>query len=204
MSPEQTAIFAFTCLGFGFIPGPALLQTVSLTLQHGRRVGFLSALGIHAGAFFQICIVALGAVAILKTSPVLYSGMKVAGGAYLIWLGVQRIRARCVDKDASVDVPGNVLLSSAFIEASNPKSALFYFSFLLQFADPTASLGLGWQLFLLGACANLLFSAADVFCILLAHPLRARVTPAGQALRFGQPLSGALFIVLGLVAIFGD
>jgi threonine/homoserine/homoserine lactone efflux protein len=204
MSPEQAAVFTLTCIGFGFIPGPALLQTVSLTLQHGRRVGLLSALGTHLGAFLQIGVVALGAVAILKTSPVLYSVLKVLGGAYLIWLGVQRIRTRYTDRDAAIDVPNNVLLSSALIEASNPKSALFYFSFLVQFTDPSASVGLGWQLFLLGACANLLFSAADIFCIVLAHPLRTRIAPGGGAMRIGQPLAGALFIVLGVVAILGD
>ncbi|RDU97329.1 LysE family translocator [Trinickia dinghuensis] len=204
MSPEQITLFMLTCLGFGFIPGPALLQTVSLTLQHGRRAGFLSALGIHAGAFVQICIVAVGAVTILKTSPVLYSILKVIGGAYLIWLGVQRIYERYTAQDALAEVPNNVLISSALIEASNPKSALFYFSFLLQFTDPNSSIGLGWQLFLLGAGANLLFSAADVFCIALAHPLRTRLRPGGQVLRIGQLLAGALFIVLGLVAILSD
>ncbi|KVT87415.1 lysine transporter LysE [Burkholderia ubonensis] len=203
MSPEQALFFGLTCVGFGFIPGPALLQTVSLTLQHGRRAGFLSALGIHLGAFFQICIVAIGAVAVLKTSPMLYHVLKVVGGAYLVWLGIQRIRAP-VGQNAAIDVPRNVVSSSAFIEASNPKSALFYFSFLLQFTDPDASLGLGWQLFLLGACANVLFSAADVFCILLAHPLRARMSPGGQALRIGQFLAGTLFIVLGVCAIVSD
>ena len=82
-------------------------------------------------------------------------------------------------QDAAIDVPNNVVSSSAFIEASNPKSALFYFSFLLQFTDPDASLGLGWQLFLLGACANLLFSAADVFCaaIVAPAPIIAQVKP---------------------------
>lgn len=203
MSPEQALFFGLTCIGFGFIPGPALLQTVSLTLQHGRRAGLLSALGIHLGAFFQICIVALGAIAVLKTSPMLYHVLKVVGGAYLVWLGILRIRAP-VGQGEVIDVPRNVVSSSAFIEASNPKSALFYFSFLLQFTDPDASLGLGWQLFLLGACANLLFSAADVFCIVLAHPLRARLSPGGQALRFGQFFAGTLFVVLGVIAIVGD
>jgi threonine/homoserine/homoserine lactone efflux protein len=116
---------------------------------------------------------------------------------------MQRIHAP-VGQGAAIDVSNKIVSSSAFIEASNPKSALFYFSFLLQFTNPVASLGLGWQLFLLGACANLLFSAADVFCILLAHPLRARVSPSGQALRIGQFLAGTLFVVLGVIAIIGD
>ncbi|OWT75013.1 MULTISPECIES: LysE family translocator [unclassified Achromobacter] len=203
MSLEQALFFGLTCLGFGFIPGPALLQTVSLTLQHGRRAGFLSALGIHLGAFFQICIVALGAVAVLKTAPMLYHSLKVLSGAYLVWLGVQRIRAP-VGQDAAIGVPSNVVSSSALIEASNPKSALFYFSFLLQFTNPDASLGVGWQLFLLGACANLLFTTADVFCILLAHPLRARVSPSGKALRISQFVAGMLFVALGVIAIVSD
>lgn len=133
----------------------------------------------------------------------LYHVLKVVGGGYLIWLGIQRIRTP-VGHDEAIDVPNNVVSSSAFIEASNPKSALFYFSFLLQFTNPDASLGLGWQLFLLGACANLLFSAADVFCILLAHPLRARVSPGGPALRIGQILAGTLFVVLGVMAIISN
>ncbi|ABC39498.1 LysE family translocator [Burkholderia thailandensis] len=201
MTVNPTLAFIATCIGFGFIPGPALLQTVSLTLQHGRRAGVLSALGIHLGAFFQICAVAIGAVVVLDTSPWLYHALRVAGGGYLIWLGIQRIRARADDSGAPSAVPKNVISSSALIEASNPKSALFYLSFLLQFVDPSASLDVGWQLFLLGAGANLLFSLADLTCIALAHPLRKRAAPGGAAMTIGRYLAGALFIALGAVAI---
>lgn len=202
MTHEQAAVFFFTCVGFGFIPGPALLQTVSLTMQHGRRAGFLSALGIHLGAMFQIAIVALGAVAVLKASPVLYQSLKVASGAYLVWLGVLRIHASA-DAVGGRVLPKNVVSSSAFIEATNPKSALFYFSFLVQFTDPERSLALGWQLFLLGVCANLLFSLSDVICVLLAHPLRAGPMNGQRALKFGQWATGSLFIALGVAAIVG-
>ncbi|MBT0571676.1 LysE family translocator [Curvibacter sp. CHRR-16] len=203
MPLEQALFFTLTCIGFGFIPGPALLQTVSLTLQHGRRAGFLSALGIHIGAFFQICIMALGAVTVLKTSPMLYQVLKAVGGVYLIWLGIQRMCTPS-EHDKAINMPQNVVSSSAFIEASNPKSALFYFSFLLQFTAPSTSLELGWQLFLLGSCANLLFSVADVCCILLAHPLHSRVTSGSRTLRICQLFAGMLFIVLGAIAIVGD
>ncbi|CAH2894480.1 MAG: Threonine efflux protein [uncultured Paraburkholderia sp.] len=197
MSPEQTLLFSLTCLGFGFIPGPALLQTVSLTLQHGRRAGFLSALGIHLGAFFQICIVALGAVAVLKTA------ISRAQGGWRRLPGLARHpahprarRAGCGDRRAAQ----RCIVERVHRGVESEVSAVL-FSFLLQFTDPHASLGLGWQLFLLGACANLLFSAADVFCILLAHPFRTRVLPGGQALRIGQFLAGTLFVVLGALAI---
>lgn len=202
MTFNQALAFTVTCLGFGFIPGPALLQTMSLTLQHGRRAGMLSALGIHLGAFVQICVVAVGAVAVLKASPWLYHVLRITGGVYLIWLGIQRIRAR-PDSDAGTvaTIPRNLITSSAFIEASNPKSALFYMSFLLQFVDPSLSLNVGWQLFLLGAGANLLFSISDLLCIALAHPLRRNAAPGGRVMTAGRYLAGALFIVLGIFAI---
>ncbi|PTB21364.1 lysine transporter LysE [Trinickia symbiotica] len=200
MTIDKMFAFGLTCLGFGFIPGPALLQTVSLTLQHGRRAGLLSALGIHVGAFFQICLVAFGAVVVLQTTPWLYHALRIVGGAYLVWLGIERLRTKPAH-NVRTGLPTRIVFSSAFIEASNPKSALFYMSFLLQFADPTASINVGWQLFLLGAAANAFFTIADLVCIVLAHPLRRNVSSEGAALTLGRYLSGALFIALGVVAI---
>jgi threonine/homoserine/homoserine lactone efflux protein len=98
----------------------------------------------------------------------------------LTWLGMSRIHAP-VGQGAAIDVSNKIMSSRAFIEASNPKTVQFYCSFLLPFTDPDASLGLSWQLFLLGACANLPFSA-DLPCILLTHPLYAGVSPRGRAL----------------------
>lgn len=93
MTISDTAwLFIISCIGFGFIPGPAMLQTVSLTLQHGRKAGLLAALGILLGDMVQVSAVALGAAALLKTSPTAFQFIKVAGSLYLIWLGVQRLR----------------------------------------------------------------------------------------------------------------
>ena len=74
-----------------------------------------------------------------------------------------------VGQGVAIDVSNKMVSSRAFIEASNPKSVQFYCSFLLQFADPDASLGLGWQLFLLGACANLPFPP---ICPAACSPIR--------------------------------
>ncbi|WP_454737804.1 LysE family translocator [Cupriavidus necator] len=203
MTTTQALAFTVTCLGFGFLPGPALLQTISITFQHGRRAGLLSAIGIHLGALLQIGAVAIGAAAILKTSPWLYHALRVAGGGYLVWLGIQRFRTESGTGSEPSAVPSNVISSSVLIEAVNPKSALFYLSFLLQFVDMTMSLGIGWQLLLLGVSANLLFSLADLVCIALAHQLHARAAERGTALTIGRYVAGALFIILGLVAILG-
>lgn len=201
MTATQAFAFIAACLGFGFIPGPALLQTTSITLQHGRRAGLLSALGIHLGALLQIGAVAVGAAVVLKTTPWLYHLLRVGAGGYLIWLGIQRIRTRPDTQIESPPLPANIVSSSALIEAANPKSALFYLSFLLPFVDTSMTLGIGPQLFLLGVGANLLFSVADLICIVLAHQLRESVAPGGAGLTVGRYLAGALFIALGSIAI---
>lgn len=196
-------VFILSCIGFGFIPGPAMLQTISVTWQGGRRAGVLAALGILLGGIFQVVIVALGAAALLKASPAAYGVMKAAGGAYLIWLGIQRMSAPIVI-EASAGLSRQILWSSALVEATNPKSALFYLSFLLPFSDPGASLAVGWQLFGLGMAANLLFSVADLLIVLMAHPLRARLLARGPGYRWAQRVAGLLFILMGAFAILSD
>lgn len=200
MLDEGFWFFALSCIGFGFIPGPAMLQTVSLTLQSGRRAGLLAAFGILLGGMMQVSAVALGAAALLQASPAAYQVMKFVGGLYLIWLGIQRMSAP-MSFAAPLVLARRILWTSALIEATNPKSALFYLSFLLPFVKPEASMAVGWQLLLLGALANLLFSVADVICVFIAWPLRQRMQPGGQGYRWAQVVAGSLFIVLGVVAL---
>lgn len=186
-----------------------MLQMLSITFQGGRRAGVLAAIGILLGGLFQIVVVALGAAALIKTSPVAYAIMKAVGGAYLVWLGVQRMSTSVLSvppagSTARQGLSRQILWSSALIEASNPKSALFYLSFLLPFCDPASGLGIGWQLLLLGLLANLLFSVADLLIVMCAHLLRARVLGPPQAYRQAQRTAGLLFILMGVFAVLAD
>lgn len=184
-----------------------MLQMLSITFQGGRRAGVLAAIGILLGGLFQIVVVALGAAALLKTSPMAYAVMKAVGGGYLVWLGIQRMSAATFIPAGPVAcaVPSRqILWSSALIEVSNPKSALFYLSFLLPFCDPASALGIGWQLLLLGLLANLLFSVADLMIVMCAHCLRARVLEHPQGYRRAQRAAGLLFILMGVFAVLAD
>lgn len=203
MPRESVVLFCLSCIGFGFLPGPAMVQTVSLTLLHGRRAGLLSALGIHLGGLIQVAAVAVGAAALLDNSPWTYRFLKAAGGAYLMWLGFGRLRHPDPAPIASAR-PRQLVLSSAMIEVLNPKSALFYLAFLLQFAGPGSPLVLGWKLLLLGISANLLFSVADIVSVVSAQALRSGVMASKGPMRVGRWLAGALFIGLGAYAIVGS
>ena len=163
----------------------------------------LAALGILLGGVFQVVVVALGAAAVLKASPAAYGVMKMVGGAYLIWFGIQRMSVP-FEAEAPVGLSRQILWSSALIEATNPKSALFYLSFLLPFSDPGASLAVGWQLLWLGLAANLLFSVADLLIVLVAHRLRTCLQVGGKGYRWAQRMAGILFMLMGAFAIQSD
>lgn len=202
MPPTRSHVYFINPPNTDDLDAPDERNIFDRELAHGRRAGFLSALGIHLGGLVQVAAVALGATAVLDTSPLAFRLLKAAGGAYLIWLGVERLRRphrTCIPATAS----RHVLLSSAMIELSNPKSALFYLAFLLQFVAPGADLATGWQILLLGIGANLLFSIADVVGVVSAHALRSVVMTCTRATQFGYRLAGWLFIGLGAYAIVG-
>lgn len=108
------------------------------------------------------------------------------------------------EAEAPVGLSRQILWSSALIEATNPKSALFYLSFLLPFSDPGASLAVGWQLLWLGLAANLLFSVADLLIVLVAHRLRTCLQVGGKGYRWAQRMAGILFMLMGAFAIQSD
>src|SRR5882724_10989286 len=86
--------FAAATLVFAVYPGPALLYTAAQTLARGRRSGFLAVLGIHCGCYVHVIAAAFGLSAIFKHVPELYLALKLAGAAYLVFIGIGMIRAR--------------------------------------------------------------------------------------------------------------
>ena len=86
--PEPTTLLLFTtaALVILLVPGPAVLFIVARSLEHGRKAGLISILGISAGTLFHVAAAALGVSAILVHSALLFQGVKLLGAAYLIWL----------------------------------------------------------------------------------------------------------------------
>src|SRR5688572_17091610 len=93
-STDHLVAFAIASFILIVIPGPSVLFTVSRALAYGRRVALTTVLGGAAGSFTAAAAVAVGIGAIVQTSAVVYSVIKFAGAAYLIFLGVQAIRHR--------------------------------------------------------------------------------------------------------------
>jgi threonine/homoserine/homoserine lactone efflux protein len=127
-------------LAFSVVPGPSVLFVVSRALAHGRRAALLTVVGNAAGAYVQVLCVALGLGALVERSIVVYNAVKLAGAAYLVYLGVQAIRHR---REASFDAsqlvvpkaPWRLIRDGFVVGVANPKVIVFFAAILPQFVD---------------------------------------------------------------------
>lgn len=193
--------FALATAVFAYFPGPALLYTAAQTLAGGRQAGLMAALGIHLGCYVHVLAAALGLSAILQYVPELYLALKLAGAAYLIWLGISMLRQKAAP-DTSLPRPRKTtrraLIESMIVELLNPKVALFFIAFLPQFVDPGAALPIGVQLLILGVIVNFAFSSADIVTIFLTDRVLRSVRSSGLAARFARAFGGLVLVGLGL------
>lgn len=122
------------------LPGPTILLVISHAVTHGRKAVIPLALGVTLGDFTAMTLSLLGLGAVLAVSAVLFSILKWAGAAYLIWLGVKLWRTTAGEHPAMApeqEIPNGSLLRSAFVvTALNPKSIGFFVAFLPQFIQP--------------------------------------------------------------------
>jgi threonine/homoserine/homoserine lactone efflux protein len=141
-------------LVFVAFPGPRVLFTISRALTMGRRPALITVIGNAAGVYLHVVAVALGVGAIVERSLAVFTILKLAGAAYLIYLGVQAIRhCRGVGQVLNRPVPAlrsrRVLADGFIVGVSNPKSIVFFAAVLPQFVDPAAG-RVPLQLLLLG------------------------------------------------------
>src|SRR5262245_47000477 len=92
-SLSALAIFMSATLALNLAPGPDMLYVSTRSLAEGRRAGIVSAFGIAAGLVVHTLVIASGLAALLAAVPIAYEVVRFVGAAYLIWLGIQALRA---------------------------------------------------------------------------------------------------------------
>ncbi|RWM74814.1 MULTISPECIES: LysE family translocator [Mesorhizobium] len=195
------AFFATTAI-FAYIPGPAMLYAAAQTMARGRWSGLTAALGIHLGGYVHVVAAAAGLSVLFHAVPTLYIAVKLAGALYLIWLGVSLFRARAQD-DAVISgiepkSARRAFFESITVEVLNPKTAIFFMAFLPQFIDASATFPVWLQFLVLGTIVNLMFSSADVMCVVLAGALVTRLRRSSHAQRLIRRAGGAVLVGLGV------
>jgi threonine/homoserine/homoserine lactone efflux protein len=185
-------------------PGPGMLYVLARCLAGGKREGVLSALGTFLGGMLHVFAAALGVSVILARSALAFSAVKYVGAAYLCLLGIRMLlEARQAEALAVDDLPReasaasrNPLWQGVATEALNPKTALFFLSFIPQFVNRSAQHGF-LQFVLLGTVSVVLNTSADLIVILLAGPLGKKIRSSAVFRRRQRTVTGAIMIGLG-------
>jgi len=200
-STEVLLTFLATAALFAYMPGPAMLYATAQTLARGRLAGLTATLGIHLGGYAHVAAAAAGLSFLFHAVPPLFLAVKLAGAAYLVWLGVGMFRAAGGHAEAPVIAAKSArraFWESVTVEVLNPKTAIFFLAFLPQFADPAAALPMWAQLLVLGTFVNLMFTSADVALVLLAGSLGTRVGRGGGSRRLLGRAGGGILVGLGV------
>jgi threonine/homoserine/homoserine lactone efflux protein len=201
--PDTAHLTAFlgAAVVLAAIPGPGMLYVLARTLSHGRGTGLRSTLGTAAGGFGHVIAAAIGLSALLLTSAIAFSVVKYAGAAYLILLGIRTLIGL---REPAGDVPadgGPAFRQGLLTELLNPKTALFFLTFLPQFVQPAQG-PVALQLLALGCVSVALNSSADVVVVALGGHIRRVLSPRWWRRR--RLASGVTLIALGGYAAVGD
>ena len=184
-------LFLATSIAITFAPGPDNLQVLARGISQGRAAGFVAALGVAA---------------VLRSSPVAFEILKLAGAAYLVWIGIKALRSKGLA--TAHERPPQPLMSifrqSVIGNMLNPKVTLFFVVFLPQFVDPHGVQSVTLQMLELGALFMLqtvvVFSLFGVCAGMIGGWLKRRPR-AGVWL---DRLAGATFIAIGIRVALRD
>ncbi len=157
-------VFLLACLAVGASPGPGMLYVVARSVGQGRRAGLVSVLGLSAGSFLNCLAAALGLSALLAVSALAFDAVRLAGAAYLGYLAWRTLAAGdagAAEVAAPRDPAGTIFRQAMLTNVVNPKSALFYLSFVPQFTDPARGPVLA-QFIALGLVFNVLGNSINL------------------------------------------
>ena len=204
--PEASTLALFTVAAITLlvIPGPSVLYIVTRSVDQGRAAGLASVGGIHVGTLVHVAAAALGLSALLVSSATAYNAVRWVGAAYLVWLGIQRLRARDEELLATAGGPGGdrhslrrVFAQGIVVNVLNPKTALFFFAFLPQFVD-TSRGSVPFQVVVFGVAFVVLGLLSDGAYAVLAATGAGWLRRRPGVARTSRLVSGGVLISLGV------
>ena len=201
MTFEAWAAFAAATAVLLVIPGPTILLVVSYALGQGWRTALPMAAGVALGDFTAMTLSMLGVGALLAASAAVFTALKWAGAAYLVYLGIKLFRAGGTfearprrDAASALAMLGHAWL----VTALNPKSITFFVAFLPQFLDPTGDV---WTQMLIveATFVTLAFANAFGYALIAARAGRAVANP--HAIGLFNKAGGMLLIGAGIATV---
>jgi threonine/homoserine/homoserine lactone efflux protein len=197
---SKLALFLTAAVLLAIAPGPGMLYVLARSLAGGRREGVLSSLGTFVGGMVHVMAAAAGVSVVLAKSAVAFATVKYAGAAYLCFLGIRMILDARKDTGSLPAEAGrparNPFRQGIATEVLNPKTALFFLSFIPQFVDRQAG-HVFWQFLMLGSISVSLNTSADLVVTMFAGPLGNRIRSSAKFRRTQRTATGAIMLGLG-------
>jgi threonine/homoserine/homoserine lactone efflux protein len=199
-------LFVFLSAAFllAIAPGPGMLYVLARSLAGGKREGALSALGTFVGGMVHVFAAAAGVSVILARSAAAFAAVKYAGAAYLCFLGIRMILEAHRDAGQRNDEASTYATphrrgpfwQGVTTEVLNPKTALFFLSFIPQFVDRQNG-HIFLQFLILGSVSVVMNTAADLVVTVLAGPLGNRIRSSATFRRRQRTATGVIMVGLG-------
>jgi len=212
MSVDRLLGFAALSLVLVLIPGPSVLFVLGRALAHGRRTALGSVLGNGIGAYALATLVSVGLGEVVARSAMVFTALKLAGAAYLVFLGVKAWRHRAALSMSAVDAekapPANrsdlrTLWEGFVVGVTNPKTMVFFAAVLPQFVDRDAG-RVHEQMLLLALVFTVLALICDSMWAIGASAARSWFASSPRRLAAVGGTGGLAMIGLGVtVAVTG-
>lgn len=166
--------FGVVSLGMVCSPGPNMIYLISRSISQGRKAGIISLMGVVLGFLVYLIASMVGLIAIFNTVPIIYTAMKWAGAAYLLWLAWKAIKpgsASILEPiELPIEKPNKLFLIGFVTNLLNPKIAVLYISLLPQFQDPNQG-SLMVQSAILGVTQIVISFAVNLLIVLTASKI---------------------------------
>lgn len=182
MSFELYLAYVVACIALALVPGPNVTLLIANGLKHGTRAALLSLAGTQLGLAIVIGIVGLGLTTMMATMGYWFDWVRLAGAAYLIWIGIGMLRAKgeLMTTEPAPPPRGGFFLQGMVVLLSNPKVMVFFGAFIPQFVDMKGDHFS--QVVLLGATFMAIAGITDAVYAVLAGRARAFLSAHRQKL----------------------
>ena len=139
MSVELYIAYVLACVVITIIPGPTVTLIVANSLTHGMRAGLLNVAGTQLGLGLMLIVLIVGLASVIETMGWWFDWLRLAGAAYLVWLGWKLLRSSGALDQTAPKPRGGFLLQGFLVLMGNPKALLWFGAFIPQFIDPAGN-----------------------------------------------------------------
>ncbi len=200
-STEILLTFILAAMILNISPGPSNFYIMARAIAQGTKAGIVASLGLALGSMVHVIATVLGVSALFKHSPALYTGFKLAGAAYLIYLGIRYWNSKPSDDDATIQEAkpkplAKVFTESIIVEVTNPKTALFFLALLPQFVVPESG-SVTQQLLILGMIVTISALPCDILVAVSTSKVSNWLARNKRAQQIQERVSGSILFGMG-------